>query len=447
MPHLPFPELDPQRNDASALQTDRPLSVSQVNDLIKTVLGAAVPSPIRIVGEVSNLSQRTHWFFSLKDEDAAIRCVCFASNVRRIRTPVEDGMEVVATGRIDYWTAAGNVQLYVDDIEPVGQGALELRFRKLCDELRGLGYFDDERKKPLPMAPRRIAVVTSRSAAALQDVINTASRRWPGCQLLLRDVRVQGEAAAAQIARAIRQLGEQGARLGIEAIILTRGGGSIEDLWAFNEREVADALFHCAIPVVAAIGHETDTTVAELVADHRASTPTQAAMHLVPDRAALTHQVDQLAGRMTLHLQRALQYCRQRLDAAAKHPVFRRPRHMLDPQREKLLRLDQQLRALLPRTVEDAATRLKALQRQLQAVGPQNVLNRGYSYTLGPDGHVLRSAKEVAGGESMTTVLSDGKVNSTVDVDGSTSTSRSKKGRRTKQKQRPARPQGGTLFD
>ncbi|HEX7009730.1 MAG TPA: exodeoxyribonuclease VII large subunit, partial [Phycisphaeraceae bacterium] len=284
----------------------RPMSVSEVAGLIRTALADHAPQKLRVVGEVSNFSHRQHWFFSLKDAQASLRCVCFASTIRRLRCRIEDGMQVVATGRLDFYDAQGHVQLYVDAIEPVGQGPLELQLRRLLEELRQLGYFEESRKKPLPLLPRRVAVVTSRTAAALQDVINTAQRRWPGCRLLLYDVKVQGEEAAPQIADAIDRLSRHGRRLGIDAILLTRGGGSIEDLWAFNDRRVADALYRCTLPVVAAIGHETDLTVAELVADLRCSTPTQAAMRLIPDRQALLQQLHHLTNRIQQELLRQI---------------------------------------------------------------------------------------------------------------------------------------------
>ncbi|MEE9404378.1 MAG: exodeoxyribonuclease VII large subunit, partial [Algisphaera sp.] len=274
---LPGPSSKKERAGAD------PWSVSRLAGHVKRALQEGLPTKVRVAGEISNFSDRNHWYFSLKDADASIRAVMFASSARRVGFPVQAGMAVVATGRVDFYNAQGSVQLYVDKLEPVGQGARELALRVLMEELREAGYFAPERKKPLPAVPRRIAVVTSRSAAALQDVINTAQQRWAGCELVLVDVRVQGDAAAGQIAAAIRRLSAQGASQGIDAVILTRGGGSIEDLWAFNEREVADALFECTLPVVAAIGHETDTTVAELVADRRCATPTQAAMTLVPD--------------------------------------------------------------------------------------------------------------------------------------------------------------------
>lgn len=393
------------------------LTVSQISHLIKDALAAGLPPKVRVVGEVSNFSERAHWFFSLKDEGGSLRCVCFASAARRVSFPVADGMEVVATGRIDYFDAQGSLQLYVDALEPVGQGALEARYKALCEELRRAGYFDNERKKRLPSMPYRVAVVTSRSGAALQDVINTAGRRWGGCELLLVDVRVQGAAAAPEIAAAIDALSRQGKSLGIDAVILTRGGGSIEDLWAFNERVVADAIFRCALPIVAAIGHETDQTIAELVADVRCSTPTQAAMTLIPDRRTLQQQVTQLADRMTRMLRNRAESSRQRLASLARHAMFRRPERMVDPYREKFARLRERLVSSLPGRVKADADKLAALSRQLQAVGPLNVLQRGYSLTLGPDGKVLRSAGQVSPGVRITSVLADGRVSSEV-VDG-----------------------------
>lgn len=416
---------------------DAPLTVTQIAALIKSAVTVGIPERVRVVGEVSNFSGQSHRFFSLKDGGAAVRCVMFASHAGKVRFPVKDGMEVVATGRVDFYPAQGQVQLYVDRLEPVGEGALELELRRLMAELRELGYFDPASKRALPTMPRRIAVVTSRDAAALQDVINTTQRRWPGCRLLLYDVRVQGDAAAPGISAALRTLSEQGERLEIDAILLTRGGGSIEDLWAFNERSVADAIHDCEIPVVAAIGHETDTTIAELAADLRCATPTQAAMALVPDRAALGHQTDQLADRLRLVTRRAWEHARHRFHAAERHAMFRRPAEMLAPARQRLSHLEQRLRPslqrrlldaardlaalearivpALPRRLEAADRRLDALARHLDAVGPQRVLDRGYSYTLGPGGKLLRSKSQTKPGDTLTTVLGDGKIRSVVE--------------------------------
>ena len=465
MPRLPFSESDPlpPPPPAPRRRPDPALTVSDFAALLKGVLADTLPAKLRVTGEVSNLSSRStggHLFFSLKDAGATIRCVMFASNARSVRFPLQDGLAVIATGRVDFYEAQGHVQLYVDRLEPVGQGALELALRQLMEELCGLGYFDPARKRPLPMLPRKVAVVTSRSAAALQDVIHTAARRWPGCRLLLVDVRVQGAAAAPEIAAALERLSRDGPGLDIDAIILTRGGGSIEDLWAFNERIVADALVRCSIPVVAAIGHETDTTVAELVADVRCATPTQAAMTLIPDARALHHQLDQLGSRLSLLVRRDLRQRRTHLDALARQPLFRSPRHLLAPHGDRLAALHRTLRQAArarvahdraaldalarqpvfrtPRRLLDAAAerlrqldhalrratlaaadqrrrQLDTLARQLDAISPARVLDRGYSYTLGPDGRVLRHATDAPPGTRLTTHLADGSLRSVVE--------------------------------
>jgi exodeoxyribonuclease VII large subunit len=388
--------------------------VSQVALAVKAALAECLPGKLRVVGEISNFSDRSHWFFSIKDEKSALRCVCFASAARRVPFRPSDGMQVVCTGRLDYYDAQGSVQLYVDAMEPVGQGALEMQLRALMAELRQAGYFEEARKKALPVLPRRVAVVTSRSAAALQDVINTAQRRWAGCQLVLLDVRVQGASAAPQIAQAIASLARHGRRLGIDAVILTRGGGSIEDLWAFNERVVADAIYRCELPIVAAIGHETDTTIAELVADVRCSTPTQAAMTLIPDEATLRQQVDGFAQRLALMVRRDVRQRGQHLEALARHPMFRSPAKAFAPARQRLMEMEARLRGATPRLVKSRGERLDALAKHLEAVSPFKVLQRGFSVTLGPDGSVVRSADAVRAGDALTTRLAEGQVRSIV---------------------------------
>ncbi len=470
-PDQPFPAFQPDVGTSlpGTPSAGRPaaadtITVSQLAEQIRAALTIGVDAPVRVIGQVSNLSDRTHWFFSLKDESAAIRCVCFASTARKIRFPVKDGLEVVATGRVDFYNQQGHVQLYVDKLEPVGVGELELRYRALCEKLRSAGYFEPARKKPLPLLPRKVAVVTSRSAAALQDVINTAAKRWPGCELLLCDVRVQGEAAAPEIANVISDLSRRGPKLGIDAIIVTRGGGSIEDLWAFNEKAVADAIFKCPIPIAAAIGHETDTTIAELVADVRCATPTQAAMAVIPDARAMRHQLDQNQRRLDLLISRMMQHQRQRLDSAARFALFRRPETYLQPYKNGIAQLNERLQLSLPqrlnherrqlaatgrhlaavsptdlsphqralsqtarqldqamsRTVLTTHKQIDALARQLEAVSPKQVLSRGYSYTLSPDGHVLTDARKVRPGDPITTVLAHGRLKSHVaEQDGS----------------------------
>ncbi|MCC5828152.1 MAG: exodeoxyribonuclease VII large subunit [Phycisphaeraceae bacterium] len=353
-----------------------PLTVSQVAAMVRDTLAQHLPPRIMVIGEISNLSARTHLYFSIKDEASVLSCACWATQARRLGFTPRDGMEVLATGRIDFWAPGGRLQFYVERMEPAGLGRLEAELRRRMIELRELGYFEDGRKRPLPLLPRRVAVVTSRSAAALQDVIQTAQHRWPGCALALVNVLVQGEQAAGQIAAALEMLSRRGPGLSIDVIILTRGGGSIEDLWAFNERIVADSIFNCRLPVVAAIGHETDTTIAELVADLRCSTPTQAAMRVVPDGRELARQLDDSAARLAGSLRRTLDLARSRLNVVARQPLFAAPHRMVQPAQQRCRELERRLAAAMRLALERHDQRLVMAGRRLRAMDPRRELVR-----------------------------------------------------------------------
>jgi len=436
-----------------------PLRVGQVAELIKLALESGVPSPLRVVGEIGGLSQRNHWYFTLKDEEAVLSCVAWASSAARFGFTPREGDEVLAVGHVSHYAPQGRTQFYVTRLEPLGAGALAARFRAMCDELRRLGYFDEGRKRPLPPFPRRVAVVTSRHAAALQDVLDTARRRCPAVELLVVDVRVQGDGAGEEIARAIRWVDQHARRLGIEAVLVTRGGGSIEDLWAFNERVVADAVFGATIPIMAAIGHESDTTVIELVADLRAATPTQAMMRLLPDAAALQEQLAHLHARLALLARRRIERARERLEAAARHELLRRPQAILGRLGERLgllahavrlamrecmglesRRLDRvaarlerhrptaalasarggidvqhtRLLAAMRARLQEAQGRVELLDRQRQALDPTSVLRRGYSLTRRHDGTLVRGAGGLARGDRLWTQVADGVIESEV---------------------------------
>lgn len=341
------------------------IGVSELAERIDAALRGSFSERVKVFGEISGFNDRTHWYFSLKDEGAVVSCVMFASAARRVGFAPENGQAVVATGRVEFYAKQGRTQLYVEGLTPVGAGELELRYRALCEELRGLGWFDVQRKRPLPRFPRRIAIVTSRTGAALQDVLDTVRRRCPAVEVALVDVRVQGADAAPEIVRALRWLSARAESLAIDALILTRGGGSMEDLWAFNERAVAQAVLECDVPVVAAIGHETDTTIAELVADERAATPTQAAMRLTPDRASLHEQLDQLGARLRAVLTRQVRHDRSRVDTLARRAFFADPRTVLDSAARTLgasaRRLEQAIRHQIARDrvrLERAGARL-----------------------------------------------------------------------------------------
>lgn len=437
----------------------RPLTVTQVCELVKRVLADRTPTPLKMVGEVSNYSERGHWYFSLKDQANVLPCVMWSSAAKKCGFIPERGQQVVATGRLDFYGPQGKLQMYVDQLEPVGQGVLELKYRQMCDELRKLGYFEESRKRPMPPFPSHIAVVTSANGAALHDVIRTARQRWAGIRLTLVDVRVQGAAAAPEIAAAIDALSHRHGELGIDALIVTRGGGSLEDLWAFNERVVADAIYRCELPIAAAIGHETDTTIAELVADLRCSTPTQAAARLVPDSRAERQRISQSGSRLGSALRRRAEHARVRLEKLSHHQFFRRPADVCVPRRQRLDHLTHRLEALMRQRIsnlrdelasarhavaqiepmgcmrlgrhrlDEAQRRLAAagkvladrrrqrldeLERVLKAVGPANVLRRGYSYTTDDAGKLVQSVHQLSAGDRIVTHLSDGQVESQV---------------------------------
>ena len=441
---------------SDAREAARPISVADLASLISGSLDT-LPRGLRVVGEVSGFRDRTHWYFDLKDDRAIVNCVMFASAARRAGFTLANGQSVVATGRVEFYAKGGKVSFMCERLEPVGAGALDLAFRRLVEEIRVLGWFDPARKRPLPAFPRRIGVVTSRTGAALQDVIDTARRRCPAVDLLVVDVRVQGEHAAPEIAGAIAWLGAHHVQLGIDAVLVTRGGGSAEDLWAFNEKVVAGAIVACPIPVVAAIGHETDTTIAELVADERCATPTQAATRLIPDRAALGEQLDALAGQLRSIVDRRLSEASRRVDqvgrlaSSSSRLLLAGARSRVDQlatrleqqrpaaaQARRQARLDEAHRRLVAaaraalmvhdpdairlalsnaihRRVRREVDRAGALERTLAAVGPLRVLARGYSVTTRGDGRVVRAPSDVRPGEALLTRLADGEVRSTVD--------------------------------
>ncbi|MFO0963293.1 MAG: exodeoxyribonuclease VII large subunit [Phycisphaerales bacterium] len=436
----------------------QPLTVTQASEIIRRALVAT--GKHRIVGEVSNFTQRDHWYFTIKDEESQLDCAMWASANARAPFVPGNGMEIVVVGEITHYGRRGRTQLSVQRIERRGMGSLQARFAELCRLLREQGYFDQARKRPLPKFPRRVAVITSAGGAALHDVLRTAALRAPFVRLLVIDVQVQGEGAAEQVAAAIAAVDRRADELGIDAMIVTRGGGSLEDLWAFNERVVADAAFRATTPIVAAIGHEADTTVIELVADHRASTPTQAVMLLFPDREGMEQQVDALTDRLQHGIRRRMHEARRHLESLARHPMFRSPLAPIELRRPGLrqlrLRLESAARARLHASERrfaqaharlernrpavrhaNARARVQALheqlqrsiratlqqlraqtdsaERQLRALGPAQVLARGYSLTFDAQGRLLRRAADAAPGDRLRTRLADGTIDSAVE--------------------------------
>jgi exodeoxyribonuclease VII large subunit len=397
----------------SALQIYR---VSQITAYIKELFDSDYAlQDLWLEGEVSNYSRAAsgHVYFTLKDEQAQIRCVMWRSQAERQAYLPQNGEAVLAHGRISVYEAGGRYQLYVDDIQPAGAGLLYLQFEALKERLAAEGLFDAERKRPLPLFPRRLGVVTSPAAAALRDIVNVLRRRYPLVEVVLSPTLVQGDEAPSQIVAAIEALNEH---TDVDAIIVARGGGSLEDLWAFNDERVARAIYASQVPVVTGVGHETDFTIADFVADVRAPTPSAAAELVVPDRQELRGAVEGWRGRLVQLMRggieegrRALQYREQVLHRFS-------PQAHIDNYRQRIDDLIRSALAGLKHRLALGRERLRTLDSQLQTLSPLATLERGYAIArhLGT-GKVVRSVAQVVAGDRLEVRVSDGQFESTVD--------------------------------
>lgn len=358
---------------ASAEATDAPLTVSQLSARIDGVLRGGFPGSVRVRGEVSGFRDRTHWYFDVKDAAAVVNCVMFRSVAKRGVVAPRDGVEVIVRGRVEFYPPQGRVTIVVEAIDPVGDGALDAALRALIEEARSLGWLDPARKRPLPRFPSRVGVVTSAGGAALQDVIVTMRRRCPAVGLLVADVRVQGAGAAAEITAAIDEFSRRARELRVQALLVTRGGGSKEDLACFNERSVAKAIVSCEVPVVAAIGHETDTTLAELVADERGATPTQAAMRLTPDADELMRHADSLFRRIEAQARRVLSTERRGLESLALRGFLRDPLAVVRNASSEVTDAAGALRAAARRRLEFHAGEARLAAARLESQSPRAI--------------------------------------------------------------------------
>ncbi|MCI9514497.1 MAG: exodeoxyribonuclease VII large subunit [Oscillospiraceae bacterium] len=390
-------------------------SVSEVNQLIKSMLDREPQlGEIFLRGEISNykLYPSGHHYFTLKDAEGAIRCVMFKGQALRLRFRPENGMKVIAFGRITVFPRDGVYQLYCSDLTADGVGDLHIAFEQLKEKLYREGLFDSAHKKPLPKYPQRIAIITSAAGAAVHDMIRILRRRYPLAKVLLLPVRVQGPEAPPEIVGAIRYANRY--QVG-DVIITGRGGGSIEDLWAFNDERVARAIYESEIPVISAVGHEPDVTIADFVADVRAATPSHAAEIAVPDQEELRERLLSAQGRMVQGEERRLGLLRTRLTALSEKRVLRDPMAFLQ---EKRMILDYVQRALADRggaILSEPKRRLGALSAALDAMSPLAVLGRGYAMPQREDGSVLRSAADVSAGDKLTVTMGDGAIDCRVE--------------------------------
>ena len=385
-------------------------TVSELNGFIKDLLDNVPPlADVLLRGEVSNYKvyPSGHCYFTLKDSESALKCVLFKGSAMRLRFRPENGMRVVASGRIGVYPRDGVYQLYCSGLSPDGVGDLSVAYEQLKEKLLKEGLFDESHKKPLPRYPQRIAVVTSPAGAAVHDMIRILRRRYPAAKVLLLPVRVQGVEAPPEIAGAIRYANRH--RLA-DVMIVGRGGGSLEDLWAFNDERVARAIYASEIPVISAVGHEPDVAISDFVADRRASTPSNAAEIAVPDRAELLHRIESSRQRLERALCRRVESQRERLETLAKKRVLQDPAALLS---DKVMRLDYDQRRLAAamQTVTDREKgRLAAAAASLDALSPLRVLGRGYALAQTAKGDVLRSASQVEAGEKVRLWLSEGRL-------------------------------------
>ena len=382
--------------------------VAEVNQLVKQLLdGEPMLQNIYVRGELSNYKMYPsgHHYFTLKDADGALRCVMFRGQASHLRFRPENGMQVIARGRITVVPRDGAYQLYCDALTPEGAGDLAVAFEQLKARLHAEGLFDPAHKKPLPRYPQRIAVVTSAAGAAVHDMIRILRRRYPIAKVILLPVRVQGTEAPPEIAGAIRYADRW--KIG-DVIITGRGGGSMEDLWAFNDERVARAIYDCETPIISAVGHEPDVTISDFVADARASTPSNAAEIAVPDQVELLRWLRGAGDRMVQCETGRLEAARQRLDNLASKRVMRDQMAYVQDKRMELAHLQQRLGDLSGALLSRRRQRFSALAAALDAMSPLKVLGRGYAVARSRDGTILKSGREVAPGDRVSVTLSEG---------------------------------------
>ena len=396
------------------MQTERQtLSVTQLNEYLKMLLdGDRVLSSVFVRGEISNfkLYSSGHAYFTLKDDAGQLKSVMFRSYFSRMAFLPEDGMRVIAHGRVSVYESSGQYQLYVDDLQPDGAGSLAMRFEQLKRKLAAEGLFDESRKRPLPPMPRRIGVITSPSGAAVHDIINVLGRRFPAAEMILYPSEVQGTQAPAQLISGVEFFSMTGL---VDVIILGRGGGSAEDLWAFNDEYLARAVASCSIPVISAVGHESDFTICDFVADRRAPTPSAAAEIAVPDMGEILRGLASVRAGLQTSMQKLIVQERRMLNQITQSRVFSRPEQMLDGFRQRLDEGEAELTRAVGQTLLQKRQSTAALAGKLQALNPLSILSRGYA-TVSREGISITSIKQINDNDTLDIRMADGSVRATV---------------------------------
>lgn len=396
------------------IQKPRVLSVSQINFYINSIIeNDGSLQFVLVTGEISNLTvhQRSgHIYLSLKDRNSVISAVMFAGNARRLKFRLENGMKVICRGRISVYEPSGRYQLYIEDMQPDGVGALALAFEQLKSDLEKKGLFDPAHKKPLPKFPKTIGVITSPTGAAVQDITNIIRRRFPSADIVLAPVLVQGESAPEQLVRAVNKFS---ASKIADVVIIGRGGGSAEDLWAFNDEQLAYAVYNCETPIISGVGHETDFTICDFVADVRASTPSAAAELAVPDRQELMSYYFKQKQYISAMLDRKIKTAQLRLENQQRRMSASSPKLKAEQLEKQLSAKSEKLTRFMNIYISDKENKLIAAKGKLDGLNPLNVLNRGYAIAE-KDEKIITSSKQLKNGDDFTVILSDGKINAKV---------------------------------
>jgi exodeoxyribonuclease VII large subunit len=389
-------------------------TVSEITRYIRALLEDSFPG-VWIEGEISNyvLHSSGHMYFSLRDSNAVLKCAMFKRANEKLKFKPKDGMKVICFGNISVYEARGDYQLVVEEVEPKGVGALQLQFEELKKKLQKEGLFDAARKIPIPYLPTAIGVVTSPTGAAIRDILNIARRRFANVEIIINPVRVQGEGAAKEIAEAIRQFN----RLkNIDVMIVGRGGGSLEDLWAFNEEAVARAIYDSEIPVISAVGHEIDYTICDFVADFRAPTPSAAAELVIPRKEDLVNSINTFRIRLKNALVSRLDVLKERLSMLASSYIMRQPMNLIMQFAQRIDELGKDASAAFDRLINTRGEKFKRLVQTLEALSPLAILTRGYSVTVKlPEGAILKDTKSLKENDLVETKLGKGKFKSRVE--------------------------------
>lgn len=392
-------------------------SVSQLNNYVKGILDRDENLVhVFVTGEISNFKAHYsgHMYMTVKDETSSVKAVMFAGNASKLRFTPENGMKILVLGKVSLFTRDGSYQLYIDDMQPDGVGALNMAFEQLKKKLETEGLFRQEYKKPIPRFPERVGVVTSATGAAVQDIFNVLKRRFPAAEVVLRPCQVQGDGAAEDIAKAIYEFNSL---KGADVLIVGRGGGSVEDLWAFNEEVLARAVFASEIPVISAVGHETDYTICDFVADLRAPTPSAAAECAVPDRLELLARLTSAKQHICSLVRNRFDTEREKLNAIGKNAALYDPLYSINEKKRELVYLEDKLSSLVTSELEKNKSRVSATAGKLDALSPLRVISRGYAL-VEKNGRTVTKTADLQTGDFIRIKLSDGSFSANVEEIG-----------------------------